>query len=839
VQCNSDCDGTFDDCTTECETASERVWRQTAPQSGDGAGCPPRMACEPGDDRCPFNCILPDPDDGTLGNCPSNGILDHGSSCTLLCDQGHELQEIKTFTCDNGTLSAPTCLSCDHNKYKDTSSSDSCIVCSNNMKPNEDKTDCVDCETPSQYGIDGTCEACIPFDVTNFDSIVLTQESDVTKCVNELQLNSDENCYVECISNHIPSVSDPRGLLSIKCNSNYEWEMEGTCERQETCVDYECGIGTHTIDPNPEELFCEGVTCITELSSSDYHRCCTVPPDVELSVTEFDVHVEGTNKSCGNRFGSGMGEVPFDCAVLGKANKNVETYDVTTKEWNTHINWEDLNCDVECTPQKCCDEIRDSEDNIYLGGESMVEHCPDKTVEITSELNDISSRYCLNTICPWRACKLKNGNKYMYDDVNNTCINISDSNDVQEIATCNYDINDDLTQCGIEDWSEQSPEKQYIEKYIHDWILHDPELFETLITTTGPDLQGNNWNPFDDETNKITHYCQGLDQADCTSVEVDENFSFYNIKLEEIHQDQSLQRKMRGLKSDDSPMAFSEWYLPPVMNYLQAMVHLDRKINGTPAPAAVGSLTPEELENEIFVNFQDLRHPCDAECKSTIHDYNSGTNIQLDNLYEISKHKVHAGCIVDKSASCWTDEASSCETLSNSCAAIQDPTVCDSTPSCTYYNGELPSWGTYENISKIEDCNTSTNQPISIHSLNDIFSEVDYQSKYCTRMVLKHCPIDTIPDHQTIPLQEVPSLLDDSNQISWDTPAEHFSSTPLDTLLCPQLETELRKIREEMILKGADFTSSPILPRCDKTKDLLNQSDYDMLQTASIDASAR
>ena len=146
---------------------------------------------------------------------------------------------------------------------------------------------------------------------------------------------------------------------------------------------------------------------------------------------------------------------------------------------------------------------------------------------------------------------------------------------------------------------------------------------------------------------------------------------------------------------------------------------------------------------------------------------------------------------------------------------------------------------TYENISKIEDCNTSTNQPISIHSLNDIFSEVDYQSKYCTRMVLKHCPIDTIPDHQTIPLQEVPSLLDDSNQISWDTPAEHFSSTPLDTLLCPQLETELRKIREEMILKGADFTSSPILPRCDKTKDLLNQSDYDMLQAASIDASAR
>lgn len=53
-----DCDGTWSDCTTECEDAASRRWTEAVSQSGTGLACPDATDCAPGEDYCPpaINC---------------------------------------------------------------------------------------------------------------------------------------------------------------------------------------------------------------------------------------------------------------------------------------------------------------------------------------------------------------------------------------------------------------------------------------------------------------------------------------------------------------------------------------------------------------------------------------------------------------------------------------------------------------------------------------------------------------------------------------------------------------------------------------------------------------
>ena len=62
-----DCDGTWSECTTECEDAASRRWTEAVSQSGTGMGCPDATDCAPGEDNCPpaINCT------GVFSQCSS------------------------------------------------------------------------------------------------------------------------------------------------------------------------------------------------------------------------------------------------------------------------------------------------------------------------------------------------------------------------------------------------------------------------------------------------------------------------------------------------------------------------------------------------------------------------------------------------------------------------------------------------------------------------------------------------------------------------------------------------------------------------------------------------
>lgn len=49
---NTDCEGSWVDCTGGCEVAADRVWTEVAAQSGSGTACPSPPACSVGDGAC-------------------------------------------------------------------------------------------------------------------------------------------------------------------------------------------------------------------------------------------------------------------------------------------------------------------------------------------------------------------------------------------------------------------------------------------------------------------------------------------------------------------------------------------------------------------------------------------------------------------------------------------------------------------------------------------------------------------------------------------------------------------------------------------------------------------
>ena len=51
-QFHSSCRGSWASCTTACESASQRLWVQITPQTGDGLPCPPAVSCRAEEGSC-------------------------------------------------------------------------------------------------------------------------------------------------------------------------------------------------------------------------------------------------------------------------------------------------------------------------------------------------------------------------------------------------------------------------------------------------------------------------------------------------------------------------------------------------------------------------------------------------------------------------------------------------------------------------------------------------------------------------------------------------------------------------------------------------------------------
>jgi len=86
-----DCEGTWSNCTTACESADQRTWTETIPRSGNGARCPESVHCAINEGSCTTGQDL----------CPTGG-----------CATGHSCQD-KTWrisTCElDAVVSYPTC----------------------------------------------------------------------------------------------------------------------------------------------------------------------------------------------------------------------------------------------------------------------------------------------------------------------------------------------------------------------------------------------------------------------------------------------------------------------------------------------------------------------------------------------------------------------------------------------------------------------------------------------------------------------------------------------------------------------------------------------------------
>ena len=55
---NTNCEGIWSECTSKCEKAGERVWKQIVPPKGLGLPCPKTSDCKVGDGGCiPTNTI--------------------------------------------------------------------------------------------------------------------------------------------------------------------------------------------------------------------------------------------------------------------------------------------------------------------------------------------------------------------------------------------------------------------------------------------------------------------------------------------------------------------------------------------------------------------------------------------------------------------------------------------------------------------------------------------------------------------------------------------------------------------------------------------------------------
>jgi hypothetical protein len=106
-----DCTGAWSACTVDCEVASSRSWSQATPQEGRGSPCPAATACQPGEDDCQHNINCA----GKWTDCTSAcetaaqrtwveavSPSGHGAPCPVVAD-----------ACEPGVGACPLNLGCD------------------------------------------------------------------------------------------------------------------------------------------------------------------------------------------------------------------------------------------------------------------------------------------------------------------------------------------------------------------------------------------------------------------------------------------------------------------------------------------------------------------------------------------------------------------------------------------------------------------------------------------------------------------------------------------------------------------------------------------------------
>lgn len=95
---DTDCAGSWSACTADCETASERTWTETAAQSGNGAACPDATDCANGDGEC---VVAVDAD------CEGSW-----SACTAACETASERTCTETTAQSGNGAACPDATDC-------------------------------------------------------------------------------------------------------------------------------------------------------------------------------------------------------------------------------------------------------------------------------------------------------------------------------------------------------------------------------------------------------------------------------------------------------------------------------------------------------------------------------------------------------------------------------------------------------------------------------------------------------------------------------------------------------------------------------------------------------
>ena len=149
-----DCAGTWRPCTAACEDADDRVWDVTDAQSGKGAPCPVADACNPGDGDCPVDCAYT-----RLDAADCTGCGEELTDTVVSTPDGRESEctDINTYPCAAGDGACP--VDC---AYTRLDAAD-CTTCGEELTdtvvstPARRESECPDINTYTCVAGDGAC----------------------------------------------------------------------------------------------------------------------------------------------------------------------------------------------------------------------------------------------------------------------------------------------------------------------------------------------------------------------------------------------------------------------------------------------------------------------------------------------------------------------------------------------------------------------------------------------------------------------------------------------------------------------------------------------------------
>ena len=313
-----------------------------------------------GDTTCPAkNCTgNTPPANGTLGDCPLNGTLTHGSSCNKSCDAGFKLSGTSETSCDYGILIDNTvCIPCSDGQYaaEGSTTCDDCPV----GQYDDDRNAATACSAcgPGKYSgsVVGstTCDDC-PAGTADIDTDPSTpcedcgdtqySEAGSTQCEDHATCSGFPGTYLDGASISSPGTCEPLP----KCS---EWILD-----ENDCMDHDNLIST-----TPDSITCAAAECTPD-------ECCTViPPTCANSLadsgipTVFHCPPDGPNVFTQNPSTVCAG---YECTVgecCDQPRGNCSGYDCTESPF--YRTKDDVTCiGTICTEQECCTSFCDTDD---------------------------------------------------------------------------------------------------------------------------------------------------------------------------------------------------------------------------------------------------------------------------------------------------------------------------------------------------------------------------------------------------------------------------------------------------------------------------------------------